>query len=80
MNSPAFMDILRDVQHALEKTDQFRTMNRSSPFINHITMVADGVNALIWVTLEGKSPSPSETAAELFGGAQVAGNKVLVQK
>jgi adenylyl cyclase-associated protein len=39
-------------------------------------MVADGVATLGWVAVEYK---PADYAAELFGGAQMSGNKVLKQ-
>lgn len=37
-------------------------------------MVSDGVGTLGWVTMDTK---PADVVAELFGGAQMWGNKVL---
>lgn len=70
------MEILKDLQAAMEKVDEIRQGNREAALRDPLTMVADGVGALGWVTVEG-SPKPHEYISELFGGAQIFGNKVL---
>lgn len=70
------MDLLRDLQQAMEKVDDVRQANRSSNLKDHLAMVADGVGALGWITIDSK---PADYVAELFGGAQMYGNKVLKQ-
>lgn len=70
------MEILKDLQAAMEKVDEIRQGNREPALRDPLTMVADGVGALGWVTAEG-SPKPHEFISELFGGAQIFGNKVL---
>ncbi|KAF2683938.1 hypothetical protein K458DRAFT_442979 [Lentithecium fluviatile CBS 122367] len=70
------MEILKDLQAAMEKVDEIRQGNREPQLRDPLTMVADGVGALGWVTVEG-SPKPHEYISELFGGAQIFGNKVL---
>lgn len=70
------MEILKDLQAAMEKVDEVRQANREAALRDPLTMVADGVGALGWVTVEG-SPKPHEYISELFGGAQIFGNKVL---
>ncbi|KAF2174619.1 hypothetical protein K469DRAFT_705815 [Zopfia rhizophila CBS 207.26] len=70
------MEILKDLQAAMEKVDEARQNNREAALRDPLTMVADGVGALGWVTVEG-SPKPHEHISELFGGAQIFGNKVL---
>ncbi|KAF2010406.1 hypothetical protein BU24DRAFT_427532 [Aaosphaeria arxii CBS 175.79] len=70
------MEILKDLQAAMEKVDEVRQNNREASLRDPLTMVTDGVGALGWVTVEG-SPKPHEYIKELFGGAQIFGNKVL---
>ncbi|KAK7518173.1 adenylyl cyclase-associated protein [Phyllosticta citriasiana] len=74
MASTAFLELLKDLQGAMEKVDQIKQVSKELEIKNHLTMVADGVGVLAWVTMEVK---PGDTAAELFGGAQMYGNKVL---
>ncbi|EOD48797.1 putative adenylyl cyclase-associated protein [Neofusicoccum parvum UCRNP2] len=74
MASPAFLEVLKDLQGAIEKVDQIKQMTRTPELKNHLTMVGDGVGVLGWVTMDTK---PGDVAAELFGGAQMYGNKVL---
>ena len=67
---------IKDLQAAMEKVDEVRQTNREPALKDPLTMVADGVGALGWVTVEG-SQKPHEYIKELFGGAQIFGNKVL---
>lgn len=72
--SPAYMDTLKGLQKYMTQVDDIRQGNRASPLKDHLAMVADGVGALAWVTID---PKPQDYVAELFGGAQLYGNKVL---
>lgn len=74
--SAEFRDLLKDTQTQMLAVDELRTKNRGSNLKDHLAMVADGVGVLGWVTLDTK---PAEMAAELFGGAQMYGNKILKQ-
>ena len=74
MASNVFMDLIKDMQEAIMKVDSIRQSNRSPEIKDHLAMVADGVGALGWVTMESK---PADFVGELFGGAQMYGNKVL---
>lgn len=74
MSSPDYMETLKDLQLYMTKVDDIRQSNRGSPLKDHLAMVADGVGALAWVTIE---PKPADFVADLFGGAQMYGNKVL---
>lgn len=71
-------EILKDLQAAITEVDEIRQGNRDASIQQPLTMVADSAWALGWVTVEG-SPKPYEYLNELFGGAQVAGNKVLTE-
>lgn len=70
------MEYLADLQAAMEKVDEVRQTSKDFSLKNHLQMVADSVTALGWVMIEG-SPKPHEHISELFGGAQIFGNKVL---
>ncbi|KAF1992369.1 hypothetical protein K402DRAFT_388025 [Aulographum hederae CBS 113979] len=70
----AFQDSLKDLQTELEKAETIRQNNRAPEYKDHLAMVADGTGTLGWVTMEQK---PADVVAELFGGAQMWGNKVL---
>jgi len=74
MTSPTYIATLKGIQADMTRVDIVREKNRGSPMKDHLAMVADGVGALAWVTIE---PKPAEYVAELFGGAQMYGNKVL---
>jgi adenylyl cyclase-associated protein len=74
MASSAYMDTLKSLQKYMTQVDDIRQSNRASNLKDHLAMVADGVGALAWVTIK---PKPQDYVAELFGGAQLYGNKVL---
>jgi adenylyl cyclase-associated protein len=76
MTSPAYMEVLKDLQEAITKTDEIRELNRASPMKDHLAMVADSIGALGWIMFES-TPKPADYVGELFGGAQMFGNKVL---
>jgi adenylyl cyclase-associated protein len=72
------MELLKDLQASMEKTDEFRQQNREAALKDPLSMVADGVGCLGWITISsGSSMKPHEHIKELFGGAQIYGNKVL---
>lgn len=71
-------EILKHLQAAIGEVDEIRQGSRDRALQNPLTMVADSAWALGWVTVEG-SPKPHEYLNELFGGAQMAGNKVLTE-
>lgn len=72
------MELLKDLQASMEKTDEFRQTNREAALKDPLSMVADGVGCLGWITISSSgSMKPHEHIKELFGGAQMYGNKVL---
>ena len=72
------MELLKDLQASMEKTDEFRQHNREAALKDPLAMVADGVGCLGWITISSSgSMKPHEHIKELFGGAQMYGNKVL---
>lgn len=76
MSSSVYIDTLKDLEQAMEKVDNVRQSNREPALKDPLSLVADGVGALAWITVES-NPKPADYVAELFGGAQMFGNKVL---
>ncbi|KAF2127612.1 hypothetical protein P153DRAFT_368200 [Dothidotthia symphoricarpi CBS 119687] len=68
------LELLKDLQASMEKTDEVKQTNRDPELKDPLHMVADGVGALGWITVGAK---PHEHITEMFGGAQMYGNKVL---
>ena len=61
----------------MNKVDGIRQSNRANRAAQDgLAMVADGGSLLAWVTVE---PKPADYFAELFGGCQMYGNKILQQ-
>jgi adenylyl cyclase-associated protein len=72
------MELLRDLQASIEKTDEFAQSNRDPALKSSLSLIADGVGSLGWVAIgQGAGMKPHEHINELFGGAQMYGNKVL---
>lgn len=72
--SPVYRDVLKDLIEGIESVNGIRDKNRKSPQENHLSMIADGSGVLSWVTMK---PSPDKYVAEVLGGAQFYGNKIL---
>lgn len=70
----ATMKLLRDLQIAMERVDEVRQKSRDFALKDSLSMVGDGMGTLGWVTYDNK---PHEVIHDLFGGAQMYGNKVL---
>ena len=74
MTSPAFGELIKDLQHEMSTVGDIKEANRTSPFKDHLAMVAEGMGALQWVVFEGK---PADYVADVLGGVQLFGNRVL---
>lgn len=68
------MECIVGMQSQIIKVDGMVSKNYGSPLRDHLAMVAGGLQCLSWVTLDSK---PHELISELFGGAQMYGNKIL---
>jgi adenylyl cyclase-associated protein len=72
------MELFRGLQASMEKADLVKQRVREAALKDPLHMVADGVGALGWVGFaSGSDVKPHEYIKELFGGAQMWGNKVL---
>lgn len=74
MQSKTFMDLLSDLQQEMGSIGDIRDSNRASPMKEHLAMVGEGITALQWLVMDGK---PADYVAEVTGGAQMYGNRVL---
>lgn len=74
MTSPQFSELIKDLQQEMSTVNDIREANRASPFKDHLAMVGEGMGALQWVVFEGK---PADYVAEVLGGVQLFGNRVL---
>ncbi|KAI4753756.1 hypothetical protein E4T52_09588 [Aureobasidium sp. EXF-3400] len=74
MTSPAFSELIKDLQQEMGTVTEIKDSNRASPFKDHLNMVAEGMGGLQWVVFEGK---PADYVAEILGGVQMFGNRVL---
>ena len=68
------MKLVKDIQVYMESVDEVKQHNRDASLRDPLTMVADGIGTLGWIMVDSK---PHEYVHELFGGAQMYGNKVL---
>ena len=74
MGSTIFHDILKDLQNGIEKVNAIRDNNRKCPEESHLSVLADGVNILAWVTVKDK---PDDFVEQVLGGARMYGNRIL---
>lgn len=72
------MSFVKDLQASIEKADEIRQHNREAALKDPLSLVADGMGSLGWIALPpGGGMKPIDYIKELFGGAQMYGNKVL---
>lgn len=72
--SQTFMDLLKDLQQDLGAAGDIKDSNRGSSMKEHLAMVAEGISTLQWLVMDGK---PADVVAEMIGGAEMYGNRVL---
>jgi adenylyl cyclase-associated protein len=77
------MELIRGLQASIEKADEIKQRVRDAALRDPLTMVADAVATLCWITFPPSTGKPNEVkphevVKDLFGGAQAAGNKVLM--
>ncbi|KAF2713235.1 adenylyl cyclase-associated protein [Pleomassaria siparia CBS 279.74] len=76
---PTWMEMLQDLQKAMQQVESVKEEHSREPSLRDpLSMVADAVGALAWVTLdESQGQKPRDQILDLLGGAQMYGNKVL---
>lgn len=74
IQSPVYMEVLKDLQATMGIVNDIREANRASPLFKHLSTVSEGINVLIWVANENK---PAETITEMLSSAQFWGNRVI---
>lgn len=74
IQSPVYMEVLKDLQSTMGVVNDIREANRASPLFKHLSTVSEGINVLIWVANETK---PVDTITEMLSSAQFWGNRVI---
>ncbi|KAL9595485.1 MAG: hypothetical protein Q9219_006414 [cf. Caloplaca sp. 3 TL-2023] len=74
IQSPVYMEVLKDLQSTMGVVNDIREANRASPLFVHLTTVSEGINVLTWVAIETK---PVDAITETLGTAQFWGNRVI---
>lgn len=68
------LPLLKDTQSALGLVTEARDPDRARRFDNHLKMVAEGIQALGWVTVE---PKPGPFVKDMKDAADFYGNRVI---
>ena len=68
------MAMLKPTQEALITVTELKEKNRPSKQFNHLSVVAEGIPALAWVTLDQK---PGPFVADMKESAQFYANRVV---
>lgn len=74
IQSPAYMEVLKELQSTMGSVNDIREANRGSPVFNHLTTVSEGVAVLGWITID---PKPANYITDTLGSAEFYGNRVL---
>ncbi|KAF9934914.1 hypothetical protein FBU30_010181 [Linnemannia zychae] len=74
LTSDVFRQLLQPTQEELTKVIEVREKNRSNLLATHLTVVAEGIPALGWVTIESK---PAPFVGEMKDSAQFYANRVV---
>jgi len=74
IQSPVYMEILKELQTTMGAVGDIREANRGSPLFNHLTTLSEGIAMLGWITIE---PKPADFVTETLSSAQFYGNRVL---
>ena len=74
ISSPAYMEVLKDLQSTMGVVEYIKESNRASPFFTHLASVADGVQVLAWFASDKK---PADHITETLSAAQLFGNRII---
>ena len=74
IQSPIYMEILKELQSMMGAVSDIREANRGSPLFGHLTTVSEGIAMLGWITID---PKPAEYVSEHLGIAQYHGNRII---
>lgn len=74
IRSPAYMEILKELQSMMGVVNDIREANRGSQLFTHLTTVSEGIAMLGWITIDSK---PADYVAEMLGSAQFYGNRII---
>ena len=74
IQSPTYMEILKELQSMMGAVNDIREANRASPLFTHLTTVSEGIAVLGWITVE---PKPAEFVSEVLSSSQFYGNRII---
>ncbi len=74
IQSPIYMEILKELQSMMGAVGDIREANRASPLFGHLTTVSEGIAMLGWITID---PKPMDYVNETLGFAQYPGNRII---
>ena len=74
IQSPIYMEILKELQSMMGAVNDIREANRASPLFTHLTTVSEGIAVLGGITVE---PKPVEFVGEVLSTAQFYGNRII---
>ena len=74
IQSPVYMEILKELQAMMGAVNDIREANRASPFFTHLTTVSEGIAVLGWITIE---PKPAHYISEVLDSAKFYGNRIM---
>ncbi|KAL2049618.1 hypothetical protein ABVK25_010078 [Lepraria finkii] len=74
IQSPVYMEILKELQSMMGAVNDVREANRASPLFTHLTTVSEGIAMLGWITVD---PKPADFVTECLSSAQFYGNRII---
>lgn len=74
IQSPIYMEILKELQAMMGAVNDIREANRASPLFTHLTTVSEGIAVLGWITID---PKPAQYVSEVLSSSQFYGNRVI---
>ncbi|KAK3176530.1 hypothetical protein OEA41_007853 [Lepraria neglecta] len=74
IQSPVYMEILKELQSMMGAVNDIREANRASPLFTHLTTVSEGIVMLGWITVD---PKPADFVTECLSSAQFYGNRII---
>ena len=74
IQSPVYMEILKELQSMMGSVNDIREANRASPLFTHLTTVSEGITVLAWINIE---PKPADYVTDVLDSAKFYGNRII---
>lgn len=72
--SKEYISLYDGITKNMVAINDLQDKNKNIQLKNHMSLVADATQALTWIAIDNK---PADYLGELFGGAQIWGDKIL---